>query len=99
MDKIEAIRIARKYKSVLRDFIKIDNMYLFGSHALNSGRDDSDIDIAIVVSEIPDDYFAVNPMLWKLRRQVDDRIEPILIEKENDRSGFLEDIKQYGIEI
>ena len=25
------------------------------------------------------------PLIWKLRRQIDDRIEPVLIEKGNDK--------------
>ncbi len=31
--------------------------------------------------------------------KVDDRIEPILIDKNNDKSGFLDEIKRNGIEI
>jgi hypothetical protein len=44
------------------------------------------------VSDIAGDFFSVNPLLWKLRRQIDDRIEPILIDRNNDRSGLLEEI-------
>ena len=36
----------------------------------------------------------VNPLLWKLRREVDDRIEPILIEKEYDETDFLSEVKK-----
>ncbi len=99
MDKIEAIEKVKKYKLLLKDHFQVDNVYLYGSYAKNTSRDDSDIDVAIVMSNIPEDYFAVNPLLWKIRRQVDDRIEPILIDKNNDRSGFLEEIKRSGIEI
>ena len=35
----------------------------------------------------------------KLRRQIDDRIEPVLIDKDYDASGFLEEIKKSGIEV
>ena len=51
------------------------------------------------MKEIHADFFSVNPLLWKIRRQVDDRIEPILIEKDHDVAGFLEEIKKYAIEI
>ncbi|MBG0859601.1 MAG: nucleotidyltransferase domain-containing protein, partial [Bacteroidales bacterium] len=61
--------------------------------------EDSDIDVAVIVSNISGDFFSVNPLLWKLRRQIDDRIEPVLIDRNNDRSGFLEEIKRNGIEI
>jgi hypothetical protein len=36
-------------------------------------------------------------LLWKIRREVDDRIEPILLEKKHDKSGFLEEITKTGI--
>jgi uncharacterized protein len=99
MDKIEAIEKVKKYKLLLKDHFQLDNVYLFGSYAKNTNKEDSDIDVAIVVSNISDDFFAVNPLLWKIRRQVDDRIEPVLIDKNNDKSGFLEEIKRSGIEI
>jgi uncharacterized protein len=99
MDKIEAIEKVKKYKLLLEDHFQLDNVYLFGSYARNTNRDDSDIDVAIVMSNIPEDFFAINPLLWKIRRQVDHRIEPILIDKNNDKSGFLEEIKRNGIEI
>ncbi|MFP4060768.1 MAG: hypothetical protein ACLFUC_09835 [Bacteroidales bacterium] len=35
----------------------------------------------------------------QLRRQIDVRIEPILIEESNDQAGFLDEIKRTGIEI
>ncbi len=99
MDKFEAIEKVKKYKLLLKDHFQIDNVYLFGSYAKNTNKEDSDIDVAIVVSNISEDFFAVNPLLWKIRRQVDDRIEPVLIDKNNDVSGFLEEIKRCGIEI
>jgi uncharacterized protein len=99
MDKIEAIEKVKKYKLLLKDHLQLDNVYLFGSYANNTNTEDSDIDVAIVASNIPEDFFAINPLLWKLRRQIDDRIEPVLIDKDNDKSGFLEEIKRTGIEI
>lgn len=79
--------------------IKLQKRYLFGSYAKNLNREDSDIDVAIVVNSLQGDYFTTTPLVWKLRRQIDDRIEPILIEKGNDKSGFLDEIQKNGIEI
>jgi predicted nucleotidyltransferase len=84
---------------LLGNHFDLDSVYLFGSFANDTNREDSDIDVAVVVKNISGDFFTVNPLLWKLRRQVDDRIEPILIDKNNDRSGFLDEIKRNGIEI
>lgn len=99
MDKREAIIKVREYSLLLRNYFPLEKVYLFGSYAKDTYRSDSDIDVAIVVSHMEGDYFSIHPLLWKLRRQIDDRIEPILIERENDNSGFLSEIQKYGIEI
>lgn len=99
MDKREAIKKVKEYSLLLKQYFPLEKVYLFGSYAKNTNRADSDIDVAIVVSHIEGDYFSIHPLLWKLRRQVDDRIEPILIERDNDNSGFLSEIQRYGIEI
>ena len=99
MDKNEAIEKIRQYKLLLKEHFDVDKVYLFGSYARESNREDSDLDVAIVVNSLEGDYFTVTPLLWKLRRQIDDRIEPIIIEKGFDRSGFLAEIQRSGIEI
>ncbi len=99
MDKNEAINKVRQYKSLLKDYFDLDQVYLFGSYAKETNKEDSDIDVAIVVNQLTGDYFSTTPLIWKLRRQIDDRIEPILIEKENDKGGFLDEIRKHGIEI
>ncbi len=99
MDKREAIDKVKQYKLLLSQHFNLDSVYLFGSYARDTNKEDSDIDVAIIVNNISGDFFDVNPLLWKLRRQVDDRIEPILIEKNNDYSGFLQEIMINGIEI
>lgn len=99
MDKKEAINKVKQYRLLLKDHFNIEAIYLYGSYARDTFNENSDIDVAIVVNSITGDFFSVNPMLWKLRREIDDRIEPILIESNTDRSGFLEEIKRSGIEI
>jgi len=99
MDQREAIDKVKEYKLLLRNYFPLEKVYLFGSYAKDTNRADSDIDVAIVVSHIDGDYFSIHPLLWKLRRQIDDRIEPILIERDNDKGDFLSEIQKYGIEI
>ncbi|MDX9695752.1 MAG: nucleotidyltransferase domain-containing protein [Bacteroidales bacterium] len=99
MDKNEVIEKVRAYKILLKDHFDMKSVYLFGSYAKDTYTNDSDIDVAVVVDQIDGDYFAVNPLLWKLRRQIDDRIEPIIIEKKFDDANFLEEIIRTGIEI
>ena len=99
MDKREAINKVKAYRNLLKDYFNLEKVYLFGSYAKNTYREDSDIDVAVVVDHIEGDYFSITPLLWKLRREIDDRIEPILIEKEHDDADFLLEIQKYGIEI
>ncbi|MFO7721679.1 MAG: nucleotidyltransferase domain-containing protein [Bacteroidales bacterium] len=99
MDQSEAINKVKQYRVLLDQYFDLEAVYLFGSYASKSNREDSDIDVAVVMSNISGDFFSVNPLLWKLRRQIDDRIEPVLIDKDYDASGFLEEIKKSGIEI
>jgi predicted nucleotidyltransferase len=99
MDKREAISKVKQYSLLLKEHLQFEKVYLFGSYAKNTNREDSDIDVAIVVNRIEGDYFTINPLLWRLRRQVDDRIEPILIEKDFDDADFISEIQKYGIDI
>jgi predicted nucleotidyltransferase len=99
MGKNEAIAKLEQYKRLLSKHLDIQQVILFGSYATGVPGEDSDIDVAIVVDQIQGDYFSVTPLLWKLRRQVDERIEPLLFESGNDASGFLSEITKHGIVI
>ena len=96
MDKIEVIDKLKRYKKLLSKHMKFDEMILFGSYAKGTQRDDSDVDVAVIVSAITGDYFSTRPLMWKIRREVDDRIEPVLIDKSHDESGFLAEIMRTG---
>ena len=43
-----------------------------------TNREDSDIDVAVVVDKLEGDYFSTRPILWKIRREIEDRIEPLI---------------------
>ena len=74
-----------------------EKMILFGSYAKDNQREDSDVDVAIIVDKIHGDYFSTRPLLWRVRREVDDRIEPVILERSNDQSGFFKEIIKNGI--
>ncbi len=99
MDKEEAIKKVKAYKILLKKYFPLEKVYMFGSYAKDTYKEDSDIDVAIVVRKLEGDYFSTHPLLWKLRRQIDDRIEPVLIERDFDDSGFLKEIQKNGIEV
>lgn len=97
MDKDAVIKIAQEYSEEIRNFLPVKKVILFGSFARGDQREYSDIDIAVVVEKINGDYLDLSSKLFKLRRPVDFRIEPILFEEGYDPSGFLEEIYRTGI--
>ncbi len=97
MDKNEAVRIVSQYASQLAEKISFSQCILFGSYAKGIANEESDIDVAIVIPSASGDFFALRPLLWKIRRAVDDRIEPVLFSEDHDESGFLSEIRSHGI--
>lgn len=69
---------------------------LFGSYARGDYHENSDIDIAVVVDGYSDSFIDGEVNLYKIRRKILSDIEPILIDENEDKSGFLEHILSYG---
>lgn len=98
MDKDKAIALARRYKSLIASRLPLKDMYLYGSYSKGTFTEDSDIDIAVVVESLADDYFADTPLLWTLKRKVSNLIEPVLL-TENSADPLYHDIIRTGIRI
>ena len=96
MDKAEAIRFVKQYTNVLKKHFDIKKVVLYGSYAYNTARLDSDIDVAVIFDRVEGDFLMTEAKLYRLRRDIDARIEPVLIEESNDKSGFMEDILKTG---
>ncbi|MCL2074708.1 MAG: nucleotidyltransferase domain-containing protein [Marinilabiliaceae bacterium] len=102
MDKREIIiEKVRIYKNLVeKQFpLNIAQFWLFGSFAKGNPHKDSDIDIALVVEHLDNDfnYLETEPILWKLCKSVDFRMEPHLIAQDTDYAGMLDEIKNTGI--
>lgn len=96
MGKEEVIKKLVLYKSLVSEHLDVDKVILFGSFARGEAGDESDIDVAIVVNSVKGDFFSYAPLLWKLRKQIDERIEPVLLINGKDISGFLQEILKTG---
>ena len=79
MDKEQAIKLAQCYKAAVAERLPLKALYLYGSFSKGTYTADSDIDIAVVVEHLNDDYFADTPILWKLKRKISNLIEPNFI--------------------
>lgn len=94
------IESIRNYIMIIPKEIGVKKAYLFGSHAKGTYKNESDIDLALIVEEMPD-FFSTQRQLMKLRRQIDLRIEPhpIRVQDFNSLNPFASEIKKTGIEI
>ncbi|MGB3779899.1 MAG: nucleotidyltransferase domain-containing protein [Tunicatimonas sp.] len=100
MVKQSVINTAIKFIRQIPADIKVKKVYLFGSCAKGLEKEDSDIDIALVVENMTD-FFSTQMQLMRTRRNVDLRIEPHPID-ESDFSSinpFAAEIQKSGIEI
>jgi predicted nucleotidyltransferase len=95
MDK-EIIKIAKLYANKVKARYPVKMVVLYGSHAKGTANEFSDIDIAVVVDEVTGDYLKISADLFNLVRDVSNRIEPVLLSRANDRSGFLESVLKQG---
>lgn len=98
MDKEKVRRLVEEYAKVVASNMVVNKIILYGSYARGDFRKDSDIDVAVIVprSSISDDILKDMAKLFKLRRSISNDIEPVLLIDEDDPSGFLESISQYG---
>jgi len=101
MDKKAAIELTKEYLLFLKSKkYQIKNAYLFGSYAQDRFNEDSDIDLAIIMKDLENDY-EMQVELMILSSSFDSRIEPHPID-ENDfifSYPFAYEIMKTGIKI
>ena len=90
------LEIAKEYKDLVAEHLPLKALYLYGSYSKGNYTEDSDIDIAVVVERMSDDYFEDAPLLWKLKRKISNLIEPVLL-TEDTNNPLYADILKTGI--
>ncbi len=100
MDKRTDSVIKQYITSVASEIPGFVAAYLFGSYANNTQREESDIDIAIFITNITD-RFEMQIKLMLLASSIDSRIEPHPFSSEELTSDqpFIQEIKRTGVEI
>lgn len=94
--KNKLLFLAKRYKEMVAERLPLKALYLYGSYSKGNYREDSDIDIAIVVEHLDDNYFEDTPLLWKLRRKISNLIEPVLLIEDMSNPLYC-DIARTGI--
>lgn len=96
-------RIVKTYiHSVLNHQTDLVTAYIFGSYARNKQKSESDIDVALVIDNLADkDRFDTQVKLMMLAAEIDSRIEPHPISKEEmlSKNPFVLEIIESGIKV
>ena len=89
-----------RYINEIPSDLDIKKAYLFGSYAKGLDKEDSDIDIALVLGNMTD-FFSTQMQLMRIRRKIDLRIEPHPIREPDftNMNPFAYEIQESGIEI
>lgn len=91
--------IARDFGRLVQEELDVKNIYLYGSYAKGTYSQDSDIDIAVVGDDFTGDPIEDTLILMKIRRKIDNRIEPRPFRTcdFNSSNPFSEEIIESGI--
>ena len=95
----QVLNSAREYAAAARELMGPSQVILYDSHAKGTATSDSDIDITVIVRELPKDYLPVMSALWSLTRKTNDAIEPVLLTADDDRSGFLSAVRRTEVAV
>lgn len=98
MDKKQVISLVTSYKHAIEPIVSNAKVYIYGSYSKGTARQDSDIDVAVIVPELHADWLDVSAQLWNKTRSVSTLIEPILLDA-GHQSPLYDDIMRTGIAV
>ena len=98
MDKEQVIEIMRDYKAAISGLKKKKKIYLYGSYSKGNAGPESDIDVAVIVPHLHDDWLKLSTRLWMIAPKVNYLIEPVLME-EDEPSRLYRDVMSTGIAV
>ena len=96
MDRATAIKNAAAYAAEVRKVFDPFSIVLYGSYVNGTPTEESDIDIAVVFDGYDGNWLKDSATLWGITRKVSTLIEPILLDRTKDPSGFVADIFRSG---
>jgi len=96
LDKKEVREIAARYADEVKISLRPSSVILFGSYVNGNPHAESDIDIAVLIDGFKGDWYDTEVLLYRLRRNISFDIEPHLLDKTNDPSGFVQHVIKTG---
>lgn len=103
MSLSSAKKIVKQYAEKLKvEHYPFSAVYLYGSYAKGKAHKWSDIDVAVISGKLRRNNDKNRFLLWKLRRGIDSRIEPLGFTPEdfaNEANPMAYEIKKSGIRV
>ena len=96
LDKGAVVNTVERYAQAVRNELSPSAVVLFGSYINGNPHENSDIDVGVVFDGFSGNWLETSAYLWKLRREISLDIEPHLLDRKNDMSGFVEYIFKTG---
>jgi predicted nucleotidyltransferase len=97
MEKKELAEKIKQFALLVKKELPVRMVILFGAWLEGLAREDDEIEVAVVVDLLEEDYVESRAKLVQLGRTVDRRIEPIIIERERkDPVGFFQEVLDNG---
>jgi len=96
VDRNTALTTATKYAAEVCKVLNPFTIIMYGSYAKGTATSDSDIDIAVIFDGYSGNWLKDSALLWNLSRKINTSIEPILLDRTQDPSGFVEQIFNSG---
>ncbi len=98
----QALGKARLFYERIKPELPVQKIFLYGSYAAGNPRDESDIDIGVVLdSSRTGNLFSAGLRLWQVAHAVDVRIEPFCILSDEydscEPASILAEIKRTSI--
>ncbi len=75
MDKNKVLNMTREFAAAIQAKYDCKQVFLFGSYAKGTNQEESDIDVAVILSDF-ENRFDTRVELMRLSRKIDSRIEP-----------------------
>ena len=96
LDKRTVINTVEQYAEAVKKEFSPFAVVLFGSYVKGNPTEDSDIDIGIVFNGFSGDWRKTSSRLWNLAYDISWDIEPHMLDRQNDKSGFVAHVFKTG---
>lgn len=97
----DVLASVERFLAFVRQRLRVDAAYLYGSQAVGSARPWSDIDVAVVSPDFSENLFQERVTLMQWAAQIDDRIEPqpFTPERFGPNDPLAHEISRHGVRL